>query len=222
MAEVLGIEGLSFSYGEEEVISGLDLSLGEGELLALVGDNGAGKSTLMGIVLGRFVPQEGSLRLFGDPIDQNAHHEDIAYVSQDAMRGYKHFPTTIDELLSVHCRYLGVGSDVGELLSRVGLEGHRGKRLSELSGGQLQRVGLLVALLKDARLILLDEPTTGIDARFSEELYGLLRTLADEGASIVLVTHHVGEVVRYVDRIALLRRGHLEEIEPERWSGGVL
>lgn len=221
MAEVvLEISDLRFSYEDGEVLSGLSMTLEEGELLALVGENGAGKSTLMELVLGRVMPQSGSLRLFGDDISRDAHHADVAYVSQDALRGYRHFPTTIEELLRVHCRFLGVDADVGELLARVGLEGHQRRRLGELSGGQLQRVGLLVALLKDARLILLDEPTTGIDQRFSEELYRLLRGMANEGKSVILVTHHLSEAAGYVDRALRLARGRLEELPRDLWQGG--
>ncbi|NPD32727.1 metal ABC transporter ATP-binding protein [Eggerthellaceae bacterium zg-997] len=219
---VLEVRGLSFSYEDVPVLCDLSLEARAGQLVALVGDNGAGKSTLMGLILGSLRPQAGSIRLFGDDASAHAHHADIAYVAQDAVRSYRHFPTTVRELLGVHLRHLKRRGAADELLDTVGLREHLNKALSQLSGGQLQRVGLLLALVRDARLILLDEPTAAVDARFTDELYRLLRRLADEGRTVVVITHHLAEAAPFADRAVRLRAGACAEIPPAQWKEAAL
>ncbi|MBY4798144.1 ATP-binding cassette domain-containing protein [Collinsella sp. AGMB00827] len=210
--EVLSIQNLSFAYDERPLLGGVNLSIYAGELIALVGDNGAGKSTLMKLILGQLKPGTGTITLFGDDAFSNPHFEDIAYVSQDSIRGYRNFPTTIEELIGIHVRYLNAKAQIDELLATVQLSEHKSKRLSELSGGQLQRVGLLLALIKDARLILLDEPTSAIDRTFSAEFYRILRDLAVSGTAIVVITHHLHDARAFVDRVIRLEDGtcHIE------------
>lgn len=218
MSSALEVVGLRFSYGDGPVLESVSLSVAEGQFAAIVGDNGVGKSTLMGLVLGDLVPDAGEIRLFGDLRTIDDHYADIAYVSQDAVRGYRNFPTTIEELVSVHLAHLKAHADAGPLLETVGLAQHRGHALRQLSGGQLQRVGLLVALVKGARLVLLDEPTTGIDRRFSVELYRILRNLCDEGRTVVMITHHLSEAAPFIDRALLLSDGRLSELDPSEWD----
>lgn len=212
MCELVRARGLEFSYEGVPVIAGLDLSLHPGELVALVGRNGAGKSTLMRLLLGELAPDAGELLVLGERPVTHRHYPRVAYVSQDSVRGYRNFPTTVRELLQVHCRHLGIKSDVGELLAQVRLEGSLDKALGQLSGGQLQRVGLLVALLKDARLVLLDELTNGVDASFSDELFQVLRDMADAGKAVLVVTHHPDELEGRADRVIRLRDGSIEEV----------
>ncbi len=222
MPKVLEAKGLDFSYEDGPVLEGVDFHVGEGELVALVGENGAGKSTLMRLVLGELEPKEGEVLVFGQQAAARMHYGRTAYVSQDSVRGYRHFPTTIAELVAVHRRHLGISTDVGELLRHVRLDDQRDKALSQLSGGQLQRVGLLVALLKEAQLILLDEPTSGVDARFSSELYQVLRDLADGGRSILVITHQLADLLPFADRVLRLRSHCVTELPRELWQGGVL
>lgn len=218
MSSALEAVGLRFSYDDAPVLESASFSVAEGDFAAIVGDNGVGKSTLMNLVLGNLTPDAGEIRLFGDPRTRDDHYADIAYVSQDAVRGYRNFPTTIEELVSVHLAHLKGRMDVGSLLETVGLENHRGHALRQLSGGQLQRVGLLIALVKGARLVLLDEPTTGIDRKFSVELYRILRNLCDEGRTVVMITHHLPEAAPFIDRALLLSDGRLSELDPSEWG----
>lgn len=221
MANALAISDLSFSYEQESVLHQLNLSVDEGQFLALIGENGVGKSTLMNLILGRLKPSSGKISLFGDDRAIDNHYRDIAYVSQNAVLGYKYFPTTVEEVVRIELRHLKKKTSITNLLATVELEDHANRRLSELSGGQLQRVGLLLALAKDARLILLDEPTSGIDKIFSAELYQILRGLADEGRAIVLVTHHPAEATNFVDRVVRLKNGSCSELDPKLWKGGM-
>lgn len=208
---VLEIRKLAFSYGDDPLILDLDLTVHAGELVALVGDNGSGKSTLMALITGQLAPARGTIRLFGDDAAANRHYADIAYVSQDSIRGYRGFPTTIGELVGIHLRHLKASADTAELLRTVELTGLAHRRLSELSGGQLQRVGLLLALIKDARLILLDEPTSAIDRHFSAAFYRILQHLASSGVAIVVITHHLTDAHGANMRVVRLEDGRCHE-----------
>ncbi|WP_276790152.1 metal ABC transporter ATP-binding protein [Fannyhessea vaginae] len=218
MNSVCSLDNISFAYADTPVISHASLDIFSQEFVALIGDNGAGKSTLMNLILGNLHPSKGEISLFGDPIIQCNHHQDIAYVSQNSVLGYRNFPTTIKELVNIHRSFLHVTTDVVDLLKMVQLEDHVNKGLSELSGGQLQRVGILLALLKNAKLILLDEPTSGIDKKFSKELYELLRNLTLQGKTVVLITHHLHELSAYVDRVVRLEKGQLTEVSAHLWK----
>lgn len=221
MNSVCSINDISFAYADTPVFSHASLDIFSQDFLALIGDNGVGKSTLMNLILGNLTPSAGSISLFGDLISQNNHHREIAYVSQNSVLGYRNFPTTIKELVSIHRSFLHVQQNVVDLLKIVQLEDHLDQALSELSGGQLQRVGILLALLKDAKLILLDEPTSGIDKKFSKELYELLQQLCSCGKTVVLITHHVHELADYVGRVVKLENKTLNEIPAHVWKEGV-
>lgn len=199
MTKALEIIGLSFAYDKNLVLDGLSMSVDEGDFLAIIGENGAGKSTLLNIILGNLPDFEGEILVFGDSIRKDDHFRDIAYVSQDAVSKYKNFPTTIEEVIKVHLSYLRSKKDPRELLERVGLLDHRKKSLASLSGGQLQRLGLCLALIKEAKLIFLDEPTTGIDEKFAEDFYRFLSNFKKEGKTIVMVTHQLDLAASYVD-----------------------
>lgn len=222
--DVCHIENLSFSYADKPIFLHANLTVHAGEFLAIIGDNGVGKSTLMKLILGSLKPQAGHITLFGEPVvyGKAAHNRSflrkVAYVSQNSVLAYRAFPTTIRELIEVHCRYLHCTKQVDDLLSLVQLNSHIDKRLRELSGGQLQRVGVLLALLKQAQLILLDEPTSGIDAKFSHELYGLLAQLARGGTSVVIITHHVHELHGMVDRVVELKDGAIKRPVSDTWK----
>lgn len=218
---VLEIRGLTFSYGAEPLIRDLDLTVYAGELVALVGDNGSGKSTLMALITGQLSGARGSIRLFGDDAAAHPHYADIAYVSQDSIRGYRGFPTTIGELVAIHRRHLKAHADTARLLEAVELAGFEHRRLSELSGGQLQRVGLLLALIKDARLVLLDEPTSAIDRRFTAAFYRILQNLARTGVAVVVITHHLADAHGARMRVVRLEDGrcHAVRIAPAGSDG---
>ena len=217
MSKVLDIENVWFAYEDEPVLEGVTLSVEQSQFVALVGENGAGKSTLMNLILGNLKPSAGEIRLFGATRTSNNHYNDIAYVSQYSILGYKHFPTTIEEVIRVHLKHLKKEVHVDELLATVRLEAQVHKKLSQLSGGQLQRIGLLLALIKDAKLILLDEPTSGIDKKFSAELYQILRNLCDQGKTIVIITHHLSEARDFVNKTICLEDGCCCELEHAQW-----
>lgn len=218
MSKVLEIEKLHFTYGEYPLLQGVDFSLAAGKFAAIVGGNGVGKTTLMNLILGKLKAETGQIRLFEDSLSVDNHYRDLAYLSQEAVSRYRNFPTTVKELLKMYLAQLKQKSDPEALLENVGLAAVQNHRLSELSGGQLQRVGLLVALLKQARLILLDEPTGGVDQQFSLELYQILRRQCLAGNSVLMITHHLTEAALFLDEAYRLERGVLTRLQLEEYK----
>lgn len=218
MSNVLEIEKLHFTYGEYPLLQGVNLSLPAGKFAAIVGGNGAGKTTLMNLILGKLKAETGQIRLFEDSLSADNHYRDLAYLSQEAVSRYRNFPTTVKELLKMYLAQLKQKTAPETLLENVGLTAVQNHRLSELSGGQLQRVGLLVALLKQARLILLDEPTGGVDQQFSLELYQILRRQCLAGNSVLMITHHLTEAALFLDEAYRLERGVLTRLELEEYK----
>ena len=218
MSKVLEIEKLHFTYGEYPLLQGVDFSLAAGKFAAIVGGNGVGKTTLMNLILGKLKAETGQIRLFEDSLSVDNHYRDLAYLSQEAVSRYRNFPTTVKELLKMYLAQLKQKSDPEALLENVGLAAVQNHRLSELSGGQLQRVGLLVALLKQARLILLDEPTGGVDQQFSLELYQILRRQCLAGNSVLMITHHLSEAALFLDEAYRLERGILTRLQLEEYK----
>ena len=218
MSNVLEIEKLHFTYGEYPLLQGVNLSLAAGKFAAIVGGNGAGKTTLMNLILGKLKAETGQIRLFEDSLSADNHYRDLAYLSQEAVSRYRNFPTTVKELLKMYLAQLKQKTAPEALLENVGLTAVQNHRLSELSGGQLQRVGLLVALLKQARLILLDEPTGGVDQQFSLELYQILRRQCLAGNSVLMITHHLPEAVSFLDEAYRLERGVLTRLQLEEYK----
>lgn len=218
MSNVLEIEKLHFTYGEYPLLQGVNLSLAAGKFAAIVGGNGAGKTTLMNLILGKLKAETGQIRLFEDSLSPDNHYRDLAYLSQEAVSRYRNFPTTVKELLKMYLAQLKQKTAPEALLENVGLTAVQNHRLSELSGGQLQRVGLLVALLKQARLILLDEPTGGVDQQFSLELYQILRRQCLAGNSVLMITHHLTEAVSFLDEAYRLERGVLTRLQLEEYK----
>lgn len=201
MNRIIEVSKVSFAYEKETILEEVSFFIEEGDFVAIIGENGAGKSTLMKLILHQLKVSNGSLRLFGDEIERDNHYKDIAFISQNAVMNYKNFPTTIEEVVREHLKYLKLKSDVDEHLEAMGLLVHKKKALSELSGGQLQRVGLLLALIKNAKLIILDEPTTGIDKKFALELLHLLKELKEKGKTILMVTHELHDSKDFVDYV---------------------
>ena len=218
MSKVLEIEQLHFTYGEYPLLQGVDFSLAAGKFAAIVGGNGVGKTTLMNLILGKLKAETGQIRLFEDSLSVDNHYRDLAYLSQEAVSRYRNFPTTVKELLKMYLAQLKQKSDPEALLENVGLAAVQNHRLSELSGGQLQRVGLLVALLKQACLILLDEPTGGVDQQFSLELYQILRRQCLAGNSVLMITHHLAEAALFLDEAYHLERGILTRLQLEEYK----
>lgn len=216
---ILEVRNLRFSYEEKQVLKDMNLEIKKGEFVALIGANGAGKSTFFKLLLSKEKANSGEIKLFGDDIRSEKHHREIAYISQNAISAYRDFPTTVEEVLKVHLRYLNLKKNLKEVLAEIGLAAHGKHRLKELSGGQLQRLALSLALLKNAELIFLDEPTSGIDKDFSKELYEFLKKLSVRGKTVLMATHHLSDALPYLDKVSCIEHGScriLNEVQIER------
>ena len=190
--------------GGREVLHGLDFSVPAGEVTGLLGPSGCGKSTLMRSVVGVQAGISGSLHVLGEPAGSAALRSRIGYVTQ-APSVYDDL--TVAENLTFFARVLGLGRDkVDRCIEAVDLRAQTGSVVRELSGGQHSRVSLAVALLGTPDLLVLDEPTVGLDPVLREDLWAMFHRLADDGAA-VLVSSHVMDEADRCDRLLLMRDG---------------
>ncbi|MFC4077202.1 metal ABC transporter ATP-binding protein [Salinithrix halophila] len=231
MDNMLELKELHFSYENQPVLEGVNLTLKRGEFLGLVGPNGSGKSTLIKLALGSLSPDSGEVRLFGEPLRRFRSWSRIGYVSQKANSFNLGFPATVREVvasglsgkLGLFRRMKRIHWEaVDRAIEQVDLSGFARRNIGKLSGGQQQRAFIARALVSDPDLLILDEPTVGVDARAAERFYRLLADLhRRQGLSLLLVTHDIGAITTYVDRIACLNRqlhfhGDAEEFSRER------
>ena len=209
-------------FKRERVIAIHDLSLevAPGQVYGLLGPNGSGKSTTMKIVLGLITPSAGRTEIFGRDSQLVDSHEEVGFLPENPYF-YKYL--TGFETLKFYGKLCGLSGSalrdkVGELLKLVNLENARDRRLGGYSKGMLQRIGLAQALIQDPRLLVLDEPTAGVDPRGSAEIRDLIVACKDRGITVLLCSHLLGQVQEICDRIGILdhgvlvREGRLEEL----------
>lgn len=221
MSNIIEVDDLGFSYGNEPVFSKIGFSVYKGDFAAIIGANGAGKSTLLRLILGELVPNAGSVRLFGQDSRRFRNWPKIGYVPQAGQHSNANFPATAEEIVRANLfsqigllRFPGKEhrDKVQRALELVGMEGYAKRMIGELSGGQQQRIMLARVLAGDPEIMILDEPTTGVDAQTVQSLYELLARLNQEnGLTIVMVTHDIGRAAKYVSRILCLEEGSLVE-----------
>ena len=223
------LRGVSFGYRPgQRVLENLDLELGEGEFVAVAGPNGGGKTTLVRLVLGLERPSAGSALLYGETAHRFSRRRALGYLAQRSHVGGD-APVTVREV--VGAGRLASGRLVGRLrpedrrivdeaISRVGLDEVADASLRTLSGGMQQRAFIAKALAGQPSLLVLDEPTTGVDAESQESLAELLATLhADLGVTIVYVSHEFGAVEHHVERLVLVRRTIVFDGSPDDLPG---
>ncbi len=200
-------------FKRERVVAVHDLSLevAPGQVYGLLGPNGSGKSTTMKIVLGLISPSAGRTEIFGRNSQLVDSHEEVGFLPENPYF-YKYL--TGFETLKFYARLCGLSGQalrdkVGELLKLVRLEDARDRRLGGYSKGMLQRIGLAQALIQNPRLLVLDEPTAGVDPRGSAEIRDLIVACKERGITVLLCSHLLGQVQEICDRIGILDRGVL-------------
>lgn len=213
---IIDCRQVGFRYGDEPVLQDVSFTLGAGDYVGLVGSNGSGKTTLLKILLGLLKPTEGEVRVFGVPLNEFRDWQKIGYVPQNVFRGDFGFPATVREVIeSGHlngerkfwCRFGSQECDeVREAAERSGIAHLLEKRIGELSGGERQRVFIARALVSHPELLVLDEPTTGIDAETEEKFYLFLEELNASGITIILVSHDLEAIARQVKTVICLNR----------------
>lgn len=212
---IITCDHVGFRYGNDQVLKDVSFTLERGDYVGLVGGNGSGKTTLLKIILGLLEPSEGKATIFGVPVSGFQDWEKIGYVPQNVFRGDLGFPATVREVIeSGHlrgadfwCRFGAKHCDDVEAAAlRAGITHLLSKRIGELSGGERQRVFIARALVSHPELLVLDEPTTGVDAETEEKFYSFLEELNRSGMTIVLVSHDLEVVARQVKTVVCLNR----------------
>ena len=212
---VIVLNDVSAAYQEKIVLESVNLEVTSGTFMAIIGPNGAGKSTLLKLILGLIKPARGEVKVFGVPaMKKGEHRHRIGYVPQLLSMDLK-FPMNVEDAV-IMGRYGRIGlfknpgkSDkklAGEAMEKVAITDLAKRPLARLSGGQLQRVLLARALANEPELLLLDEPTSGVDSTTTFNLYEILGELHKEHITILLVSHDVGVVASFVDGVACLNK----------------
>jgi ABC-2 type transport system ATP-binding protein len=204
MNNAVEVRGLTVVRGRREVLHGLDFVIRSGEVTGLLGPSGCGKSTLMRVLAGVQAGISGTATVFGQPAGGKTLRDRLGYVTQAAS---VYDDLSVAENLRFFAQVLGVGrEEVERSIAAVDLGDHADQVVGNLSGGQRSRASLAVALLKQPDLLVLDEPTVGLDPVLREDLWALFHQIAAEGAA-VLVSSHVMDEAERCDRLLLMRDG---------------
>ena len=208
MQPIIKVTGLSYYYDSLPTLDNISFTVGKGDFLGIIGPNGAGKTTLFQCMLGIVGNYKGEINLFGSDIKQNKKIlQKIGYVPQKKSVEQT-FPATVEEIVSLGV--IGMKNrrdDIDMAIDFVELGSYRDKRIGELSEGQQQRAIIAKALVKQSELLILDEPTTGIDSASQERFYDLLTKLnKDKGITIVWSSHDMNAVERLANKVACIDR----------------
>jgi ABC-2 type transport system ATP-binding protein len=205
----LRVEGLVKRFGELTAVDGITLELHGGKCLGLLGPNGAGKSTLIRSIVGRVIPDAGAILVFGARADSMAARDAMGWVPQELAL----YPRlTCRENLESFGRYHGLGGAVlekavGHCLGWATLTDRAGELVKNLSGGMKRRLNMAAGMIHQPRLVLMDEPTVGVDPQSRNHIFEMIEKLRDEGMSIIYTTHYMEEAERLCDRVAIVDHG---------------
>ncbi|MBM7570994.1 metal ABC transporter ATP-binding protein [Aquibacillus albus] len=213
---IVTMKNVSYAYDNKPTLKDINFEIQRGSFLGLVGPNGGGKTTLIKLLLGLHKPQNGSIQLFGTPIQKFKDWNKIGFVSQKANTFNRGFPATVSEVVS-----MGLTAKVGYMkffnqshkkqiekaVSQVGMSDYLHENIGDLSGGQQQRIFIARALVSNPDLLILDEPTVGVDTENVQKFYELLHLLNDEnGITLLLITHDTGTMTHHATDIACLNK----------------
>lgn len=215
---IIEIKDVSFSYGKTKALEHVSLNVHKGDYLGLIGPNGAGKTTLIKLLLGLLPLQQGTIKLFGQDAEMVTERSKIGYVPQKATNFDANFPATVEEIVLMG-RFAKRGlfksmtkvdtQAVATALALVDLQGYEKRLIGDLSGGEQQRVFIARALVGEPEIIVLDEPTTGVDAETRSKFYELMKKLNEDlDITLILISHDIETVgsdamhIVYIDRTA--------------------
>lgn len=215
-SSIIRLENIDYAYGNKKVLENVNLDIAQGMFMGLVGPNGGGKSTLIKLILGLLTPDKGEIFLLDQPIHKFKDWNRIGFVSQKANTFNKGFPATVFEVVA-----MGLTAKIGylkfmnkknkeriyEAIRAVGMEDYAKQNIGNLSGGQQQRIFIARALVSEPELLILDEPTVGIDYQYVERFYELLHHLnKDNKLTLLLVSHDTGAMTEYATNVVCLNK----------------
>ena len=226
---ILDVAGVSKAFGPLRALSGVDLAVGAGEIVALLGPNGAGKTTLISVVVGLLRPDEGTVAVAGiDALHRPERVRGLIGFAPQVTGVYE--PITVEENLVFYARLAGLrrrrsAQRIGEVCQALVLEDLRSRTCAQLSGGEKRRLHTAIAILSRPQLLLLDEPTVGADIETRQALLAVVRQLASDGTAIVYSTHYLPEIealdasVVLLDSGRIIARGTVESLLDAHGSG---
>lgn len=200
------LRGLTKSFGSVHAVRGIDLRVQPGEIIAFLGPNGAGKTTTIDMMLGLSRPDDGSVQVYGMEPTAAVRHGLVSAVMQT---GGLLKDLTVAETLRLTASLFSDTRPVTEVLARAGISDIADRRVGKCSGGQQQRLRFAMALLPDPELLVLDEPTTGMDVTGRRDFWAAIRQDAERGRTVLFATHYLEEADAYADRIVLVSHGQV-------------
>lgn len=225
MENIIEVSNLNFAYNGEAILKGINFSIKSGDFVSLIGSNGAGKSTLVKLILGELSPREGDIRVLGISPKEFKKWYRIGYVPQNGLQSINSFPASAEEIVQAN-----LFSQIGLLrlpkkqhrlktqkaLQLVGMSDYSKHLIGNLSGGQQQRILLARSLVNDPEILILDEPTTGVDDYTVESFYQLIKELNEKsGITIFMITHDIDRAAKYVSRTFCLEKGTIVELSKD-------
>ncbi len=213
---ILNIKNLTFNYRADKILNNITFSINQGDFLGIIGPNGSGKTTLLKLILHLIPIQKGSIKLLSQDIASFDQWSKIGYVPQKVTNIDPYFPASVKEIVSMGLlsskKFPKVmtrhdNAIINKCLKLVDMKKFENRRIGELSGGQQQRVFIARAIATGPDLLILDEPTTGVDQQTQSRFYKLLDLLnKTEKMSIILISHDIGTITRYVNKVACLNQ----------------
>ncbi len=212
MNSIIEFKNVSFAYDKHnKVLHKVNFKIYENEFVAITGPNGCGKSTLLKLLLNQLKKETGSITIMEQ--EQHYNYQVMAYVPQNVGLLFQNFPANVYEVVGMNTKK--TKQQVIEMIKTVGLEKQIKHRITQLSGGQMQRVAIAKALINQPKILVLDEPTTGIDKESMVLLYELLHQLSKNGTTIVMVTHDLAGCKNYITKALCLEDAHICELTKE-------
>lgn len=222
---IIELQNVNAAYGSDMVLQNINLAVKRGDFLGIIGPNGSGKTTLLKIILGILTPKTGTVNLFGKKSFEFKDWQRIGYVPQKAGSNLMKFPITVWETVSLGRispkRWIDFERAIDtraieNALEAVDMLPHKQRLLSELSGGQVQRVFIAKALASHPELLVLDEPTVGVDTESQAKFYDLLKDLnREKGLTLILVSHDIDVVAHEVSSVACINRTIISHGKPK-------
>jgi ABC-2 type transport system ATP-binding protein len=219
MQPAIRIADVRKSFGALHALNGVSFDIQQGEFFGLLGPNGAGKSTLINIIAGLIQPSSGSISVMGHDVISHwrAARQSLGVVPQELV--FDPF-FNVRDMLRLQAGYFGCGKEswpwIDEMLEALELSSKRNTSMRALSGGMKRRVLIAQALVHKPKVVILDEPTAGVDVELRRTLWGFMRRLHAQGTTVVLTTHYLEEAQEMCSRIAILDQGEVKALEPTR------